>query len=392
MTIAVDDLTRKSEERDVPISGVALRSLRSRLDQLGYATIYRLISTWPLGRGFRRRLNDRISCLSKNTHLAFELFYLGRKIVRDSIEDVFGAALVAELLQMKIVVARGHGCLASAWQLEIDGDNYLFTEGTLRDPLGVYHAADSRFLSHMLEGRRGDRCLDLCSGTGVQGLRLARQAEHVDSVDLNIRAIKLSQINYAINDLDDCAHLYHGDLWDALPDARSYDHIVCNPPLVPVAEGVPYPICGDGGRDGLDVTNRILAGLEKHLADGGRCTMIGACMKSCDGLGIAESIATHLTPQFSCGIFILSSLPLSEWVRQTAASTSLLYPGFSAGRAILRARVEYAESLRTDSVVCFLLNIWRSQRIGAVDVSDFSSSRNANACFVESDRGGDKSP
>jgi methylase of polypeptide subunit release factors len=370
-------------QAEATISGAALRSLRSLLEQLGYGTIYRLISNGLFRRDFRRRLNDEIAFLTEEVRLAVELCYLGRKVARRNCEDAFGAALIAKLVKMDVVVEREDESMSSSLRLELDGDNYLLTEGVLTDPLGVYYDVDSRFLSHMIEGRRGDCCLDLCAGTGVQGLRLAGQATRVDSVDLNARAVHLSRINYAMNDLAGRANLYHGDLWGALPDGVKYDHIVSNPPLAPVVEGVPYPMCGDGGPDGLSVTNRILTGLQDRLTDEGRCTMIGACTKSGEVVGIVDSIAKHLATGFHCGLFILSETAMDEWVRQAADTTGWLYPGFSANRAMLEARLKYAESLDTDSVVCFLLKIRRADEPRLLDVVDFSPNRRASSWMLD---------
>jgi SAM-dependent methyltransferase len=80
--------------------------------------------------------------------------------------------------------------------------------------------------------------LDLCSGSGIQGLAAARQAERVICTDLSARAIAFAAFNARLNGLENVT-CTAGDRFAAVAGQR-FDHIVCNPPFVlaPSAEFV----------------------------------------------------------------------------------------------------------------------------------------------------------
>ena len=131
----------------------------------------------------------------------------------------------------------------------------------------------------MAVGEEGVRILDLCSGSGVVAISLARAIPHanvsaveaspealaylernVENLAPNIRVVALS--------VAECAEEFGGS---------AFDMILANPPYVPVSEVPNDPEVATydpamalfGGADGLDVVHHIQALATSHLRPGG---------------------------------------------------------------------------------------------------------------------------
>lgn len=132
--------------------------------------------------------------------------------------------------------------------------------------------------SPWLDGRRIERVLDLCTGSGCIGIAMAAHNPgwHVDITDISDAALALAGENIAMHQLERRVRAIQSDLFAALAGER-YDLIVSNPPYVTNAEYAALPAeyahePGLGlaaGTDGLDVALRILAAAPDHLADDG---------------------------------------------------------------------------------------------------------------------------
>lgn len=150
---------------------------------------------------------------------------------------------------------------------------------TCSDPnTDVYIGADSLRLADNIVFRKGAVVLDLCSGTGIQGLLAARSAKKVVSVELNPKAVPVTRFNIRFNGLEDVIDLREGDLYNVLGQDEHFDYIYANPPFIPMTDNVSYPVCGSGGEDGLMVLNRIFDGLSKHLKPGGEAIIFCECL------------------------------------------------------------------------------------------------------------------
>jgi ribosomal protein L3 glutamine methyltransferase len=120
--------------------------------------------------------------------------------------------------------------------------------------------------------------LDLCTGSGCLAILAAglfSNAE-VDAVELSADALEVAKINVRDHDLEDRIRLYRGDLFAPIAK-KKYDLIITNPPYVAEAEVAAFPkeyahepvMAHVSGKDGLDLTRRILAEVPKHLNTGG---------------------------------------------------------------------------------------------------------------------------
>lgn len=128
----------------------------------------------------------------------------------------------------------------------------------------------------------GQKCLDLCSGPGIQALYAAKQGENVVSVEYNYDTAVLARINSLMNGIDKRLDIRVGNLYNIVQAEEQFDRVLANPPLVPFPEEMPYAFVGHGGDDGLKVTWRILEGVGTHLKENGTVQIIG------NGLGDGE--------------------------------------------------------------------------------------------------------
>lgn len=138
----------------------------------------------------------------------------------------------------------------------------------------------SELLVHEAAARttRGALVVDLCCGTAAIGLAVAAA---VATVTLVAADVEPAAVACARRNVGDRGRVYAGDLFDALPDGLRgrVDVLVVNAPYVPTdgirlmppeARDHEPRVTLDGGRDGLDVQRRVIAGAPAWLAPTGQ--------------------------------------------------------------------------------------------------------------------------
>ncbi|MEL6940559.1 MAG: carbamoyltransferase C-terminal domain-containing protein, partial [Cyanobacteria bacterium J06598_1] len=172
--------------------------------------------------------------------------------------------------------------LASQWASRVDlfcveglyiatDHRYMFFEEDkiTEDPV-MYLGADSMGLVYTAPQYLSDQVLDLCCGSGVQGLVASRYAEHVTSVDINPRAIRFSRFNAQLNGILNI-NIQLGSLYEPVA-TRTFDTILANPPFVPSPNHELR--FRDGGRTGEDILAAIIRGGAQHLTPQGRLFIV----------------------------------------------------------------------------------------------------------------------
>lgn len=134
-------------------------------------------------------------------------------------------------------------------------------------------------IAFLLKGfGRPKRVLDLCTGSGCLAILAAYAFPRatVDASDLSRDALAVAERNVRKHRLQKRVRLVHSDLFESIRGA--YDLILTNPPYVGAAAMRKLPpeyryepgAALAGGRDGLQLVDRILEGAAAHLAARGR--------------------------------------------------------------------------------------------------------------------------
>jgi len=260
-------------------------------------------------------------------------FVLGDKLAEEQLDSHLPAAIRETIACLGLDVGR-HRLIRHL-------DLWIFCE-RLTPAVDLYHGDDSFGLSRLMLPGRG-RSLDLCAGVGTQALLCAQTAESVVAVEKQDKARLFFWLNAVVNGMHDRVEFRQGDFVDAVAGER-FDHIVCNPPLLPVPRDVAYPLAGHGGPDGQDFTRRLLSALPELLNAGGSCHIIGTMFGGPLGPDLKDWEDTAKSAQ----IDLLAILPFrssmsspSAPMFQSLVSSAVLY-GEHQGRdpAVVRPQVE----------------------------------------------------
>ena len=130
------------------------------------------------------------------------------------------------------------------------------------------------------KGLRRPEVLDLCTGSGAIGISIAAKIPDavVTLTDVSEAALRTAMGNASLNGVSRRCIFALGNMFDAVPEDKVYDIIVCNPPYiesdvidtlsVEVKDHEPR-IALDGGRDGLEFYRVIANEASMHLRSGG---------------------------------------------------------------------------------------------------------------------------
>lgn len=204
--------------------------------------------------------------------------------------------------------------------------NTLFSYKTCLDKNSdVYIGIDTYRLTNILpKNIRGD-VLDLCSGSGIQGILSSFSNQSVDLIEYNKNAVPITLFNTYLNNVQEKVHVFHSDLYREVSN-KTYDLIISNPPFIPVPEGIEYPICGDGGEDGLYLIRKIIEGFDKHLNDKGKAIIIGECIGDSSGRTLLfDNVLKNLDDKYAVKLILDDVIPVEIQAKSVVEVTSNIY-------------------------------------------------------------------
>jgi SAM-dependent methyltransferase len=177
----------------------------------------------------------------KPSNLLARWFLLAGRVPVAVARSVLPPAVLDAFARVGLLVEDGGELRASAviaphGELLVASDSFQ----QLASPDGSDHVlglnVTARYLLDFTIRRPVENLLDLCSGSGIQGLVAADHCGHVTCADLSPRAAAYAAFNARLNGLDNVSCVT-GDRFAAV-SGRRFDQIVCNPPFVlaPAAE------------------------------------------------------------------------------------------------------------------------------------------------------------
>jgi HemK-related putative methylase len=149
---------------------------------------------------------------------------------------------------------------------------YAYAGCIFRVPDGVQPPkAGSRFFCRHLNARPGERVLEIGAGLGLAAVLAARGGAHVVATDVVAAAVEAVRLYAGLNGVSVDARV--GDCYAPVAGER-FDLVCSNPPQMPTPPGRgrddATAAADNGGIDGWEILDRIIAGAPAHLGADGR--------------------------------------------------------------------------------------------------------------------------
>ncbi|MBI4057811.1 methyltransferase, partial [Candidatus Microgenomates bacterium] len=139
-----------------------------------------------------------------------------------------------------------------------------------KDDVWAMFAYESPYIAKKVMVRKGDRVLDLATGSGVIAIFCAKKAKRVIATDINPKALHYAKFNATLNNVENKIEFRAGNLFKPVKKLK-FDLIVWNGPTLSVPNAPEkYPIYCFGGIDGLAFTRRFIEESPKYLMKKGR--------------------------------------------------------------------------------------------------------------------------
>jgi len=157
----------------------------------------------------------------------------------------------------------------------------------------VYPPSEDTLLTlEVIRIQKGEKMLDVGTGTGILGIHAALSGARVTASDVSEKALECAKRNASRNGVE--MEFILSDLFDAIKGV--FDVVLFNPPYLPEEEWSKRDAGDnqwDGGGDGSETIKRFLSGLPSHLR--GRCYLL---FSSLTGKG-RETVDSLLKDRFS---------------------------------------------------------------------------------------------
>lgn len=272
-------------------------------------------------------IETNISSLDDKTKKIIRFLCCGEAIFKEQLNSLFPKSFISELRKNELLLETDvfvclRGCSFVSYNgLYILADSPYYYSNAFNTKEDVYLGPDSYKIKYFLtEKRNYEECLDLCCGSGIQGM-LASQISNVKNitfVDINKKALKFLNQNLIINGIKKC-NLLHKSIFDSFN--KKYDLIVCNPPFVPIAAHNDwYPISGNGGLDGTLFLKRLFEISSLNLNHNGRSIISGeSFLLDNDEPYFINDLKEILKTGFTINLFLTSNISIDTFIKNLSS-------------------------------------------------------------------------
>jgi len=203
---------------------------------------------------------------------AIRLLYLELAVPERKLDS----GLAEALLTTNLVERKRDELVPHARIVPVD-DTLLASDGFTRDAEDppdyvATYTPTARTCDLLTPRPRVARALDVGTGSGIHALLAARHAKHVVAIDVNDRALAYTELNAALNGIDNL-ECRNGSFFTPV-EGETFGLIVCNAPFVVSPEQ--RWAYRDSGFRGDDVTAHVVREAASHLAKGGYATLLGS--------------------------------------------------------------------------------------------------------------------
>jgi len=233
---------------------------------------------------------------------AIRLLYLQLPVAERRLPSGVGEALVA----LGLAIRDGQELVPGSRIVPVD-ETLLASDGFTRDAddppdYVATYTPTARTCDLLTPRPRCRRALDVGTGSGIHALLAARHARHVVATDVNPRALAYTELNAALNGLDN-VECRAGSFFEPAGDER-FDLITCNAPFVISPEH--RWAYRDSAFDGDDLTRHVVREASALLADGGYATLLGSWLILDEDL--PEGRPASWAKETGCDAWILTSI------------------------------------------------------------------------------------
>ena len=131
---------------------------------------------------------------------------------------------------------------------------------------GIYEPADDSYLLiEITDVKKGQRVLDMGTGSGIVALHCSAAGCRATAADINPDAVRCTKENFLRNKLK--ITIVESDLFEKIHGR--FDIMAFNPPYLPADGDGADDRAWTGGKIGHELFAEFLAGAKGHLADGG---------------------------------------------------------------------------------------------------------------------------
>lgn len=204
---------------------------------------------------------------------AIRLLFLAESIARDEAVRALGERAVAALGATGLAEVGAYvvplARVIPVHDLLLAADSFSRGDDDPADYVAPY-TPTSRLCDALTPRLRVRAALDVGTGSGVHALLAARHARHVVATDVNPRALAFTELNAALNELEN-VETRRGGLFDPAGD-ETFDLITCNAPFV-VSPETRWAY-RDTELPGDELSALVVREAAARLADGGFATLL----------------------------------------------------------------------------------------------------------------------